>query len=114
VSGMSSGPIEFINDEPARDEYVTEYGGSAGLIQPEQVAGIDPEEVGHDLTESEKTRITARRLAVPLTPEEAWTGEVEDQRVVDPRTGREVDAGDLADVTGAPGRDVGLSDLRPQ
>lgn len=109
---MSSGPIEFLSDEPDRHVPATEYGGADGLIQPEWPGGFEGEgQEGHTVNEKESLGIRARRANVPLMPREGSTGEVVGDEVVDPVTGRVVPV-DLVsgDVTGDGGT---LSDLKP-
>ncbi len=110
---MSTGPIDF-DEEGARETgYGTEFGGVDGLIQPEVAPGAgtakNPLE-GHALSETEKSRIAARRAMDPLSGRAAWTGEPDTEQIFDPHTGREVDVADLEDVTGTGGTP---SDLKP-
>jgi hypothetical protein len=107
---MSNGPIEFLGDVPVSVDQkpATEFGGTAGLIQPESVAGADAHSV---LTEEEVRGIARRYGGVPLTSSQAWTGEIEDETIVDPATGRVVDEALLEEVTGTGGA---LSDLKPK
>lgn len=110
---MTTGPIDFGDEEVHATGYSTELGGVDGLIQPEVVGtGSVESGTGHeDLTESEKATIVARRAKVPLTSHEAWTGEPDTEDIVDPVTGRLVDPADLEDVTGTGGTP---SDLAPK
>lgn len=108
---MTNGPIDF-GDAPVHETgYATEMGGVDGLIQPEM---IGPAEAHSELTEQEKRDIAARRGMHALTPTEGWTGEVADERIIDPMTGRELDKADLKDVTDAVSHKGELSDLKPK
>lgn len=108
---MTTGPIDFGEGEPRATGYSTEMGGVDGLIQPETIAGKDAHV---DLTEQEKRDIAARRGMHPLTPSEGWTGQVADEAIIDPMTGRELDKSELMDVTDAPTHRGELSSLKPQ
>jgi hypothetical protein len=108
---MTSGPIDF-GDQPVHETgYATEMGGVDGLIQPELVAG---KEAHVDLTEQEKRDIAARRGMHALSTREGWTGIPDDERIIDPMTGRELDKSELTDVTDAASHKGELSTLKPQ
>ena len=109
---MSSGPIEFLNDEAPRRVPRTEYGGDDGLIQTQWPGGLDGEGLeGHVLSSGENVGVRARRAMVPLDSHEGYVGEVEWDVAVDPITGRTEDEELVSgDVTGTGGT---LSDLRP-
>lgn len=108
---MTTGPIDF-GDEPVHATgYSTEYGGVDGLIQPETIAGKDAHV---DLTEQEKRDIAARRGMHPLSSSEGWTGQVADEAIIDPMTGRELDKSELMDVTDVASHKGELSSLKPQ
>ncbi len=110
---MTEGPIDF-GEEPVRERSATEFGGRDGLIQPSRaevdLRAADGMEIGHDLTVSERAGIAARRAMVPLVGREQL-GEVADDLVVDPVTGRVIsDEEASVDVTGAVGREHALGD----
>ena len=107
---MSSGPIDFGEEEERATGYSTEFGGVDGLIQPEEIAG---EEAHSVLTESEKTNIASRRGSHMLSSHEAWTGEPDEVEITDPVTGRVLDPSDLEDVTDVGNHAGELSALKP-
>lgn len=93
---MTTGPIDFGEEQP-HEQLFTEYGGTGGLIQPEFVDG---KEAHTELTPGEKHGVAIRHGLVPLNSHEAWTGEADDERILDPHTGRVVDPVDLEDASG--------------
>lgn len=111
---MTNGPIEFLGEVFVDQKPDSEFGGAAGLIQPDDVgeARADGMKIGHELTPSEVAQVMARRAAVPLSSREAWTGESDSgEEVWDPATGRMVRDEELGlDVTGKPGRDHKLGE----
>lgn len=125
ATSRSSGPIEFLGEEPPHDLGGTEFGGVSGLVQPEKGETLkgDPDASGGHVwskdavgggVNAEVSQAITRAGGVPLNPREAVTG-VSDtgEEVVDPVTGRVVpaeflgSAPDLGDEVG------GLSDLQP-
>lgn len=129
---MSSGPIEFLNDEPLHDSGVSEYGGVAGLIQPADGVGARGGRAGlpgHELTPSEIARVMVRGGSVgggssvlradgSVIVGTGSVGSVTDLvaasgvglGVVDPVSGRVLDPDASKDVTGDGGT---FSDLKP-
>jgi hypothetical protein len=119
VVPVSSGPIEFLGEEPGHEVAATEFTGSDGLIQPSPrevglKARVDGMEIGHELTASEVSAVSGRAARVPLNYREAGTGESDTgDLVVDPLTGRvftEEDQKTSKDVTGKPARDHALGE----
>lgn len=113
---MSTGPIEFLDEEGPRKVPDSEFGGADGLIQPARddgtFAGSPESKGGHDddaLTPSELRGMVTRRADVPLSGVEARDGVSADgELVVDPATGRVVPLDRLEDGTSAR-----LSDMQP-
>ena len=112
-NAMSTGPIEFMGEGAVHEVPSSEYGGDDGLIQPSPeetglVAG-DGMPIGHELTPSEVAGIMARRAGTALVGREQY-GELADEAIVDPHTGRALVGDESADVTGKSGREHGLAD----
>lgn len=106
---VSSGPIEFLGEQEPHDSGVSEFGGHAGLIQPEKVGGGEDAHV--DLEAFEVAGIQTRAAGVPLDPREQITGESSHgEEVVDPVTGRILEPDASEDVSDDGGT---LSDLKP-
>lgn len=111
---VSTGPIEWMGEEPGHEVPATEMSGADGLIQPNaaEVGLRDAEgmEIGHVVDASEARGIATRASHVALSLREQRTGEPDDERVIDPHTGRELEAEVFEDVTGKPGREVALGE----
>lgn len=83
-----AGPIEFASDGPRDQKGPTEFGGVAGLIQPELVGGAD----AHiEMTASEKRGVLVRGQAPKVYDELGLFEFDEAADAVDPVTGRVVD-----------------------
>ena len=109
---MSSGPIEFLQDEPGKSVPRTEYGGGDGLIQDRWPGGIDGEGLeGHQQTSGEVLGIRGRNASAALDRHRGWTGVDDSDEIIDPVTGLvsddELVSGDVAGSGGT------LSDLKP-
>lgn len=114
VFAMTNGPIEYLGETFVDEKPDSEYGGSGGLLQPDNVgeALSDGMKIGHELTPSERAGVMARRANVGLSSREAWTGESDyGEEIVDPATGRALTDEEVGlDVTGKPGREHGLTE----
>lgn len=112
---VTDGPIEFLSDAAVHRVGDTEMGGRDGLIQPESDPLGGP---GHELESFEGSGVLARAGLTPLDAVTGRTGVVNpgspgggtDGVVVDPVTGRVVDADMNQDVTNGGAK---FSDLKP-
>jgi hypothetical protein len=111
---MTSGPIEWMGEEPGHEVAATEMSGADGLIQPSPaevgLKAADGMDIGHELDQSEVRGVMTRASHVELTLREQRTGIPDDEAVIDPHTGREVTPDLVKDVTGKPARDVALGE----
>lgn len=108
---MSTGPIEFIREPSRDDKGPTEYGGVAGLVQPEVVAGMP----GHIPTASEVRGMLVRAQPASVETEQEIPGKdgVPIVRVgvqvdpagnpIDPATGRVLNMSELGVEDAGPG-----------
>jgi hypothetical protein len=112
VFAVSSGPIEFLQDEPNQSVPSTEYGGGDGLIQARWPGGVEGEGLeGHLQTSGEVAGIRTRRGIEALDRHRGWTGVDDSDEIIDPVTGLASDDELVSgDVTGNGGA---LSDLKP-
>lgn len=116
---MSSGPIEWLGEEPGHEVPSTEMGGGDGLIQnfppSGELVAADGMPIRHDLTASEIRGVMARKASVPVDVsarnEDAVRAAEDDAGVVDPHTLRVLEDEDInRDVTGQAGREHGLGE----